>query len=332
MTGFLSAERSRSLAGRLGVIAPWLLSAAAAALPLLQSARAEAEPLLAQASGSNRAYYDKAKRELGEPYYSMYRIVDRLARANALDQRPWRVKVEPAYDINAFASETNRLSIASGLIDQLAGDSAGLACVMGHEMAHHVHRHIALKLKDVATARQQVIGQAEEMARQQMVKEQSRRNWGVLTSILQQTTGIPVPVPIRGGDSPEELERKMNELATNAEQDLLAASRTMEMESDRSGYEYMARAGFDPQGCMRMLEVLARQSGAEFETTHPAIPRRIEQMRQLIQTKPAATLAAEGKARLRASRALTYDLSNDRNSLRINSRIAGSSQPFPDDL
>ena len=193
MTGFLSAERSRSLAGRLGVIAPWLLSAAAA-LPLLQSARAEAEPLLAQASGSNRAYYDNAKRELGEPYYSMYRIVDRLARANALDQRPWRVKVESAYDINAFASETNRLSIASGLIDQLAGDSAGLACVMGHEMAHHVHRHIALKLKDAATARQQVIGQAEEMARQQMVKEQSRRNWGVLTSILQQTTGIPVPV------------------------------------------------------------------------------------------------------------------------------------------
>ena len=278
MARYLLQGRWRRSAGRT-LLGTFCLFSTAFPLPILQSKSEPAQILLAQGSGTNRSFYDKARRELGEPYYTIYRVVDRLARANDLDQWPWRVKVEPAYDINAFASETNRLSIATGLIDQLAGDSAAIACVMGHEMAHHVLRHNALKEKDVVNARQRVSGGEE-----------------------------------------------------NAAQDLLAASRTMEMEADRSGYVYMARAGFDPQGCMRLLDVMARQSSAEFDTTHPAIPRRIEQMRQLIQSRSPATLAAEGKARLRASRPLTYALSHDHNSLRINSRIAGFSQAFPDDL
>jgi len=51
---------------------------------------------LAQASGGNAATFTRAKHELGPNIYFTYRIFDRLARANGLDQMPWRIQVVKA--------------------------------------------------------------------------------------------------------------------------------------------------------------------------------------------------------------------------------------------
>jgi predicted Zn-dependent protease len=280
----------------------------------------------APAGGDNKAFFEKAKKDLPGSYYFLYRIVDRVARANGLDETPWRVRINPRYDINAFASETNLLSIYGGLLDQLAGDNAAIACVVGHEMAHHVHRHIAVGQKQEAQAKAAVESQQRQIIEQQEERNRSAARWGAVGSLL------GLPLPIRGGDSEDVVKKKLSSVGEGAKEELLALSRSREMESDRSGYQYMARAGFDPQGCLRVLEVLGRGEGAEFDTTHPAIPRRVEQMKQLMTDQPAARLAEEGKARLQSRRPLTYEVSADRQSLRINSRHAGAPAAFPNDL
>ncbi len=86
----------------------------------------------------------------------------------------------------------------------------------------------------------------------------------------------------------------------------------------------MAKAGFELEGCLRVMNVLGRTPGAEFDTSHPAIPKRIEQLKELMAKYPATQLAEEGRSKISASQPLTYDLSKDGRSLRINSRRGGS--------
>ncbi|MBW4443885.1 MAG: M48 family metalloprotease [Plectolyngbya sp. WJT66-NPBG17] len=81
-----------------------------------------------------RSLYDRAKAELPEGIYLLYRIVERIARGNGIDKRPWRIGTVPTYDINAFAAQVNLVAVYDGLLDQLAGDSSAIACIVGHEM------------------------------------------------------------------------------------------------------------------------------------------------------------------------------------------------------
>ncbi|TVQ58753.1 MAG: hypothetical protein EA366_06140 [Spirulina sp. DLM2.Bin59] len=94
--------------------------------------------------------YDSAREDLPPNLYMLYRIVERIARANGLTNHPWRVVVADDTLINAYATEVNLVIVHFGLLDQMAGDISALACVVGHEMAHHTERHIAIRTSRVA--------------------------------------------------------------------------------------------------------------------------------------------------------------------------------------
>ncbi|MGK7932629.1 MAG: M48 family metallopeptidase [Microcystaceae cyanobacterium] len=293
-------------------------------------------------SSSSHPTYQQAKKELDEDVYVIYRITERIARANGVDQAPWRVVAVQEYNINAFASDVNKISLYTGLLDQLGGDASAIACVVGHEMAHHTKRHIAMSQAERANA----IAEFEEEAQRQVQAEaQDAQQDATGAAVLGELLGGLGGQFIRGwgGDAARtggavinqagqqrlvDAELRINQIVeekTQALNEQLAAnSRKHEFEADEYGYKYMARAGFDPQGCVRMLNVLARTPGAEFDTTHPATPKRIERMKELIQTYPPQKLADQGDLRIRTSEPLTFQLSKDQQSLRINSRHGGS--------
>jgi predicted Zn-dependent protease len=84
----------------------------------------------------------------------------------------------------------------------------------------------------------------------------------------------------------------------------------------------MARAGYDPKGSFRVMNVLGRSSGAEIKNdTHPLTSERIQALNNLMKQYPYQTLAAEGAAKLRSRKPLTFDISKDGMSLLINSRF-----------
>lgn len=323
-----------------------LLSIPSLALLLLQtSLPALAKPTknqTLQVQSQVSDIYKQAKADLPEDWYVIYRVVDRLARANDLDNGTWRVAVVPEYDINAFATENNLIAVYDGLLDQLGGDASAIACVVGHEMGHHVKRHQALSQAQKAA----LLASIQQEAQQQVNKEIQSANAnatgsavgsGILRAIgglfggLGSTIGNLGGLLIEGQSAQNQVraQQKINEIVATKQQELkqrlAETDRKQEFDADVSGYTYIARAGFDPQGCLRVMEVLGRTPGAEFDTSHPAVPKRIESLKQLMLQFPPQTLAQEGKANLASNpKPLTYTLSKDGASLRINSSQGGS--------
>lgn len=279
--------------------------------------------------------YQRAKEELPPDLYALYRVIDRVARANGFDSNPWRVGIGAKYEINAFATDVNLIALYNGLLDQLAGDSSALACVVSHEMGHHVKRHIAVgeaqKVALIAQIRKET--EQEVLAEQKDAKTDATIT-GVGGAVVQQVVGGPlgnIGGNILGGQSRRRMansQKRIDEIVATKTKELelrLAEQvRTQEFEADEAGYLYSVRAGFEPEGCLRAMQVLARTPGAEFDTDHPAVPKRIEALKALIAKYPAQTLAQEGQTRISATKPLTYDVSKDGNSLRINSRHGGS--------
>jgi hypothetical protein len=289
--------------------------------------------------------YDKAKSELSTNAYTGYRIVERLARANKIDATPWRLTIVPEYNVNAFATEVNLLAVYTGLIDQLQGDVAAIAFVMGHEMAHHTQRHLAIG----PAQKEQLIAKIQKEAEEEVRKEvESANNEAtgarVGGAILQTIGGFFGGLGSLGGQVggaaaelsaqqrleqakkriPEIVQEKTRELEQKIAQD----SRAFEFEADEVGYKYFATAGFEPEGALRAMTVLGRIPGSELDTTHLAIPKRIEKLEASMQEYPAATLASQGKLRLDTTKPLTYAPSEDGKSLRINS-VHGSTAVDP---
>ncbi|CAD5976860.1 Peptidase M48 Ste24p [Planktothrix tepida] len=308
--------------------------------PLLAESLNPESVLMAQ-NPSNDEFYKQAKEELSEDVYVIYRVVDRIARANGLDNTPWRVGIVDEYNINAFATEVNLIAIYTGILDQLAGDSSAIACVIGHEMAHHVKRHIALGPAEEAALKERIQKEAEEQVLAEIQDAKSDATGTSVGGAVLQTVGgflggwgrtagnvgnsaLQGASRQRLAQAEERVKEIVQEKTTELEQKLAENNRKQEFEADEVGYQYIAKAGFDAEGCIRVMDVLGRTSGAEFDTTHPAIPKRVEQLRALMNQYPPATLAQEGESLIKSTQPLTYDLSKDGQSLRINSRRGGS--------
>lgn len=289
--------------------------------------------------------YQKAKKELPEDVYVVYRVVDRIARANGIDDHPWRIGVVQEYNINAFATETNLVAVYSGLLDQLGGDASALACVIGHEMGHHTERHLALGPTQELALREQIQKEAEEQVKQEIESANSEATGASVSGAVARGIGsifggwgnVAGNVAGSAADSAAQqrmatAEKRVQEIVAQKtaelEEKIAQQSRQHEFEADEKGYIYIATAGFDPQGCVRMLEVLGRMPGSEKDSTHPAVAKRIERMQQLMTERPATTLVPLGESRIKTTQPLTFDPSKDGQSLRINSRHGGNGGDF----
>lgn len=238
-----------------------------------------------QTEESSETFYKQAEAELPEQFYVLYRIVERIARANDLDQHHWRVVIPEEYQINAFAREANLIVVYNGLLDQLAGDASALACVVGHEMAHHVHKHIPIYDAEYDEG-------LEEIYDSEATNPDSNGN----------------------EEDSKALEERMAEL-----------KRSQEYEADSYGYKYSVKAGFEASGCLRALEVLSRLPGSlRDSSSHPGVPYRIEAIEKLQEKEPPDWLAVIGSREFTNSRPLSYKWSEEEQSLRINSERGGS--------
>jgi len=95
-----------------------------------------------------------------EDFYKVYRIAEKIIRANNLDFTNWRISIEKNADFNAFNSNTNNVTILTGLYDTFSGNDDALALVIGHEMGHGILGHSARKAKIRKKMRQAYIANA----------------------------------------------------------------------------------------------------------------------------------------------------------------------------
>ena len=299
--------------------------------------------------------YAQAKNSLSEEYYVLYRIAERISRANQLDNLAWRIYVDPEYNINAFAADVNLVAVNAGLLDRVDNNVNAIACVVGHEMAHHTETHIAISQAEqeatLVRLREEAFEEvaAEEEDLRQDLEQLNIGTWvaggaGTLVDMFADTGGWGTLLGgLLGGVLQGQQQRRLQAAAERIDaiylekeaiqqQEWSELSHAHEFEADEVGYYYMARAGFNPEGCLTSMEMLKRLGVAD-SPSHPATPDRIAELETLMAEVPATTLVNQGQQNLVASSTpLLFEMSRDGFSLLINSRAGsgGIDDQFPD--
>lgn len=196
--------------------------------------------------------------ESGPEYELVKRVAGRLAGATGPAARTfdWRVSLVRSPEVNAFCLPGGKIVVYTGILP-VAKTEAGLAAVMGHEMAHATLRHGSERL-------------LQQNATQTLM------------------TGVQVSV----GDMNYDQQRAvMAAIGAGAKYGvLLPFSRDHESEADKVGLLYMARAGYDPREAIAFWKRMSAATGSggkppEFMSTHPTDRTRIAQLEELL---PAA--------------------------------------------
>ena len=76
-------------------------------------------------------------------FYKIYRILERIIRANNLDYINWRlILAEDTTSINAMTTAGNLIIINSSLLDTFHNNHDALAFIIAHELSHQILGHM----------------------------------------------------------------------------------------------------------------------------------------------------------------------------------------------
>lgn len=212
----------------------------------------------------------KKERIVREPDFVavVERVGRRIARAAEKPNYDWEfVVIDDARSVNAFALPGGKVAVYTGLFP-VARDEAGLAAVIGHEVAHALARH-----------------GAERMSRSLLVE--------IAAAGVSAAVGDASPTTQRGILQAFGLGAQVGVL--------LPFSRSQEAEADRIGMILMAKAGYDPAAALelwRRMEEHGQGGPPEFLSTHPAYDTRqrniaswMEEARGYYRPDPTVTIA-----------------------------------------
>jgi len=164
----------------------------------------------------------------------------------------WEFKViEDDKTPNAFALPGGKIAVYTGILKYTQND-AGLATVMGHEVAHALARHGAERMSQI------LVAQIGAVALNVAIHDQDPETRRALN--IAYGAGATVGV-------------------------LLPFSRLEESEADRIGLILMAKAGYDPREAVGFWERMAKAGGKKppaFLSTHPTDEKRIAQIKEWI--------------------------------------------------
>lgn len=263
--------------GVISLLIPALLNAPLVVAPAF--AQPMGAPTLGPASASDlspglerklgEAIMEQGRRDpdyIQDPDVSQY--LNRMARklaANAPGGAP-EIEAFGVRDstINAFAMPGGFIGVHTGLIVS-AGTEAELAGVMAHEIAHVTQRHIARGLT-----------------------QQSQSGHIALASIAAALMAAFIP---GGGANLAAGLAAFGQAAAIEQQ--LGFSRDAEQEADRTGFEMLRKAGYDPNGMAVMFGRLMKASnlnegrgGGVYASTHPLSIQRMTDMQNRLRQFP----------------------------------------------
>ncbi|WP_442590438.1 M48 family metallopeptidase [Pedobacter sp. AW31-3R] len=163
----------------------------------------------------------------------------------------WEFNLIDSKEINAWCMPGGKVAVYSGILP-VAKDDAGLATVMGHEIAHAIAQH------------------SSERASKAAVAELGGSLIGAAT-----------------GNKSAAIQTGINQAYGLGAQGLylLPNSRTQELEADHLGLIFMSMAGYNPASAVTFWQRMSAASAgaqkpAEFFSTHPADATRIAQIQK----------------------------------------------------
>lgn len=190
--------------------------------------------------------------------------------ANDLQYYEWEFNLVKSDEVNAFCMPGGKIVVYEGILP-VTQDEAGLAIVLGHEIAHAVAKHSA--------------EQMSKQARQQQAVQIGGALLG-MAGASQQTASIA---------------NMASQIGFNFAN--LKYSRDNETEADRIGLVFAAMAGYDPNKALEFWQRMASLSTSnqsEIFSDHPSDAKRIAALQQVIPEalkyyKPATTTTTTAK-------------------------------------
>lgn len=183
------------------------------------------------------------------------RVGHRIAAVAPLPNAKWEFVLFDKPDVqNAFALPGGKVGVYSGLL-AVTQNEAGLATVMAHEVAHALARH------------------GEERISQGLLVQLGGQALGAALRTQPETT--------------QQLALAAFGVGSNVAY-MLPHSRAQELEADRIGLTYMARAGYDPHEAVAFWKRFGTEKqkrggkAAELLSTHPLDEKRIAQLESLM--------------------------------------------------
>lgn len=204
--------------------------------------------------GRNKKEVDVDRKLLG----GIRKIVGRIKHVTHVSTFPYESHLAEVDIVNAWCAPGGKIMVYRGLFDKekglvKLGDDDELAAVLGHEVAHANARHVTEMLSRSYTAA--TIGQVVSVAI-------SSTSGALAKDIFNKvfTGGMYVYIP--------------------------AYSRKNELEADRVGLFYMARAGYDPQAAVRLWDRVAKKGGDKVSifASHPPSRERAKALRENLST------------------------------------------------
>jgi predicted Zn-dependent protease len=193
------------------------------------------------------------------------KAVEKYLKDNGLSKKiegyKWEFNVVDSKDVNAWCMPGGKVVVYTGILP-LTKDDAGLAVVMGHEIAHAIADH----------------------GNERMSQE-----------LAIQAAGIGLQVYMQ--QKPEQTQQIfMSAFGIGSQLGMLGYSRQHELEADKLGLVFMAMAGYDPERAVSFWQEMSKLGGAkppEFMSTHPSDERRIAQIQAFMPEAKKYYVAAQ---------------------------------------
>jgi predicted Zn-dependent protease len=165
----------------------------------------------------------------------------------------WEFNLIESNEINAWCMPGGKVAVYTGILP-ITQDEAGLATVMGHEIAHAIAQHSVERASSMLKAQ---LGSAVVGAAVSGKSESSQAVVNQLFGIGAQTAYI------------------------------LPNSRNQELEADKMGLSFMAMAGYNPSTAVSFWQRMAQASSSSakppvFLSTHPTDQARIAQIQKAL--------------------------------------------------
>ena len=184
------------------------------------------------------------------------KVGERIAAAANKPEYKWEFTVINDPDmVNAFAVPGGKVAAYTGIFGP-ARDEAGLAVVLGHEVAHALARHPAERMSQEMLLQLGGVGLGVALGKNPAMANQVLQAYGIVG-------GVGVALPF---------------------------GRSQETEADRIGLILMAKAGYDPRAAVDLwqrMEAVEKKDGAqgpppEFLSTHPGYETRLQNIRSFL--------------------------------------------------
>ncbi len=178
------------------------------------------------------------------------RVAKRLIPATGVvaNDFQWEVSVVRSTQANAFCLPGGKIVVYTGILPSTKNE-AGLAAVLGHEMAHATLHHGSQRLLKQGLLQTALVGTSAAIGDMDTGKRQ------MVMAALGAGAQYGVILPFSRGD---------------------------ESEADQTGLIYMARAGYDPQEAVAFWERMSQSGGAKppaLLSDHPSDTARIQRLR-----------------------------------------------------